>query len=277
MFNIQIVKFNVTMSVYLHQNMRILIFFAFLPFLNLCLSNDVYPQESNLFDPLKDEISSSIPSLEVLIDSAISNNPQIQVRDQQLIFNEFKLRSKRVEWTKNLGVQANTGYGNMYNYSSTSTGSIDPAPIATFRNQTHYSASLYISMPFNTIVDRKNQLRMANAEIRQAGSLIEEYKREIRQVVISHLNALILNQRIFVLKANKLESIRASMQMAETQFLNGIIPLSEYTQLNASVSETEIDYEKARMDLLNAYMLLEEIVGIKFNLFKNSPGNNEHN
>lgn len=277
MFNIQIVKFNVTMSVYLHQNMRILIFFAFLPFLNLSLSNDVYSQESSLFDPLKDDISSSLPSLEVLIDSAISNNPLIQVRDQQLIINEYRLRSKRVEWTKNLGVQANTGYGNMYNYSSISTGSIDPAPTATFNNQTHYSATIYISLPIFTIADRNNQLRVAKTEIDQARSMVEQQQKELRQLVIYQLNQLILNQRLLVLKLKKLESIKVSMQMGETQFVNGVIPLSEYTQLCTNVSDSEIDYERSRIEFMNTYMILEEIVGFKFNLFETTPGNNEHN
>ncbi len=257
--------------------MRILKFFSFLPCLNLCLSSAVYPQEGSLFDPLKDDISSNIAPLEVLIDSAISNNPQIQFRDQQINISESRLRSKRVEWTRNIGVQANTGYGNLYNYSSTSTGAIDPAPIASTRSQTQYSASFYINLPFSTIVDRNNQIRLVKSEISQAQYLVVQQQNELRQLVILQLNKLILNQRLLVLKAKKLESVKVNMQMGETQFLNGVIPLSEYTQLSAGVSDAEIDFEKARMDFLDSYMILEEIVGFKFNLFKTSPGNNEHN
>ncbi|MBK6964360.1 MAG: TolC family protein [Bacteroidales bacterium] len=194
-----------------------------------------------------------------------------------MIINEYRLRSKRVEWTKNLGVQANTGYGNMYNYSSISTGSIDPAPIATFNNQTHYSASFYISLPIFTIVDRNNQLRVAKPEIDQARSMVEQQQKELRQLVIYQFNQLILNQRLLVLKLKKLESIKVSMQMGETQFVNGVIPLSEYTQLCTNVSDSEIDYERSRIEFMNTYMILEEIVGFKFNLFRTSPGNNEYN
>ncbi|MHC1774083.1 MAG: TolC family protein [Lentimicrobium sp.] len=241
------------------------------------MSTAVYPQEGSLFDPLKDDISSSIPPLEVLIDSAISNNPQIHYRDQQININEFKLRSKRVEWTRNIGIQANTGYGNLYNYSSTSTGAIDPAPIASVRSQTQYSALFYINFPISTIVDRNNQIRLAKSEISQAQEMVLQQQNELRQIVILQLNDLILNQRLLVLRSKKLESVKANMQMGETQFVNGVIPLSEYTQLSAGVSDAEIDFEKARMDFLDSYMILEEIVGFKFNLFKTSQGNDEHN
>jgi outer membrane protein TolC len=56
--------------------------------------------------------------------------------------------------------------------------------------------------------------------------------------------------------------------MVEKQFLNGVIPLTEYTQMLGNVSNLETDYETARMDFLTAYMVLEVIVGMKFNLVK---------
>jgi outer membrane protein TolC len=249
--------------------------------LNLSLVTGIqtasFSQEKDAFDPLVDEISLRLPPLEVLIDSAISNNPQIQFRDQQLTINEYRLRSKRIEWTKSLGLRGNVGYGNMYDYTSSSNGVVEPVPVASIRSQSQYTATVFINLPLSTFADRKNQLNMAKSEISQARSSIEEQRLEIRQLVIFHFNELVLNQRIFVLKANKLESIKVNMEMVETQFMNGTVPLSEYTQLSSSVSETEIDYEKARMSFLNSYMVLEEIVGFKFNLFTASSGNNELN
>ena len=64
-------------------------------------------QENTVFDPLTGDISSKLPALEVLIDSAIATNPQIIFSDQQLMITELKLRSKRIEWTRNIGLQAN--------------------------------------------------------------------------------------------------------------------------------------------------------------------------
>ena len=54
--------------------------------------------------------------------------------------------------------------------------------------------------------------------------------------------------------------------MAEKQFLNGIINIAEYSSVTEIVSRSEADFESSKMEFRTAYMLLEEIVGIKFNL-----------
>ena len=56
------------------------------------------------------------------------------------------------------------------------------------------------------------------------------------------------------------------MAMAEKQFLNGIINIAEYSSVTEIVSRSEADFESSKMEFRTAYMLLEEIVGIKFNL-----------
>lgn len=232
-------------------------------------------QENQPFDLMNGDIRASLPSLEALIDSAYSNSPQMQVRFQQIEINEHKLRSKRIEWTKSIGVHANLGYGNMYNYTTSATGTIEPVPVASIRSQSQYTTSVFLNLPLTTITDRGNQIKIAKAELLQARNLIEEHRMELRQLVILSYNDLVLKHKIFILKSNKLESIKVNMQMAETQFMNGLLPLSEYSQLSGNVSETEIDFEKARSDFLNAYLILEETVGFKLNLFNTSSETNE--
>lgn len=78
---------------------------------------------------------------------------------------------------------------------------------------------------FRTVVDRNNQIRLVKSEISQAQYLVVQQQNELRQLVILELNKLILNEQLLVLKAKKLESVKVNMQMGETQFLNGVIPL----------------------------------------------------
>ncbi|MBK6345585.1 MAG: TolC family protein [Bacteroidales bacterium] len=234
-------------------------------------------QKNTVFDPLTEDISKKLPPLEILIDSAIVNSPQLIYSDQQLMINESKLRSKRIEWTRNVGLQANVGYGNLFNYATSSTGSIDPIPVASSSSQTQYTTAFYINLPFSTIADRRNQLRLARSEIIQAESLILSLKSEIRQIVITQYNNLILKQRLLSIKAKNLETVKMSMEMREKEFLNGVIPLTEYTNISSSLSDLETGFENARMEFLTAYMILEEIVGIRFNLINTIPENYEHN
>ncbi|MFH1119757.1 MAG: TolC family protein [Bacteroidota bacterium] len=234
-------------------------------------------QKNTVFDPLIEEISMKLPSLEVLIDSAIANSPQKHFRDQQLKINESKLRSKRIEWTRNIGLQANVGYGNLFNYATGSSGAIDPVPVASSSSQTQYTTALYFNLPFSTMVDRRNQIKLAKSEIAQSESMVQAQIRETRQIVIIQYNDLILKQRLLSIKARNLETVKLNMQMREKEFLNGVIPLAEYTSISGSLAESETGFENARMEFLTAYMILEEIVGIRFNLMKTIPENYEYN
>lgn len=257
--------------------MRIINILTFLIISRLSFLNVVYAQEGNQFDPIKDDIKNKIPPLEILIDSAIANNPYIQFRDLQLIVNDCKLRSNRVDWTRNIGVQSDIRYGNFYDYSTNSSSGIQPPSIATNRNETHYGVAFYVNLPFYTLVSRKNQLKLANAEIDQAQKMAEVQRNELRQTVIKLYNDLILKQRLNRIKAKYLETSRINMQMVEKEFSNGIISVTEYSRISEIVTRTESDYENSRMDFLTAYMILEEMVGMKFNLTNNIPESHEDN
>jgi len=234
-------------------------------------------QTTSAFDPMKDDISNKLPILQILIDSAVTNNPYVKFRDQQIIVNECKLRAKKVEWTRNLGVQVNMGYGNFYNYTTNSTGTVDPPPFATSRIETKYNGTVYLNMPLYTVVDRRNQLKLAQTEIEQANSMAEEQRLETRQLVIRQYNDLVLSQRILRIKAKYMETARINMQMVEKEFSNGVVTVTELTRITEIVSRSESDYESARTDFLTAYLILEELTGMKFHLTNPISGTNDGN
>jgi outer membrane protein TolC len=237
----------------------------------------IYAQDKAGFDPMKDDISDNIPPLEVLIDSAIAHDPYIHFRDIQLIVNNCKLKASKVDWTRNVGVQTDVRYGNYYNYSVNSSGGVEPPPVATTRNETKYGAALYLNLPFYTLANRRNQIKLANAEIDQAQQMAEVQRNEKRQLVIKQYNALILSQRLIRIKAKYLETSNLNMMMVEKQFSNGIISVTEYARISEIVTRIVSDYENARMDFLTNYMILEEIVGMKFNLTNSISETNESN
>lgn len=246
----------------------------------VCLSSfpvAIIAQDEAGFDLMKDDISKNIPPLEVLIDSAIAQDPYILFRDLQVIVNDCKLKASKVDWTRNVGVQTDIRYGNYYNYSINSSGGIDPPPVATTRNETKYGAALYLNLPFYTLVNRRNQIKLATAEIDQAQQMAYVQRNEKRQLIIKQYNALILSQRLIRIKAKYLETSNLNMLMVEKQFSNGVISVTEYARISEIVTRITTDYENARMDFLTNYMILEELVGMKFNLTNSLSETNEGN
>ena len=224
-------------------------------------------QQGNGFDLLKDNIELILPPLETILDSALRRNPHVKFRDMQVIMDEHKLKAYKVDWTRNLGIQTDALYGTFDNISSNTTnGGSNPAMLTTRSSQLNYGAGAFIKIPLYDLINRKNQNKLARAEIEQAQNSSQSQRNAVRQLVIKQYNDLIVKQRLLKIKSKYVETARINMAMAEKQFLNGIINISEYSSVTEIVSRSEADFESSKMEFRTAYMLLEEIVGIKFNL-----------
>lgn len=234
-------------------------------------------QEKSTFNPITDDISQYIPPLSVLMDSAIIMDPKIDFRDLQIEINERKSKSARRQWSKNFGLVADFRYGTFDNYSLNDAGALNPSYTYAKREELKFGYGAYLKFPLNDFYDRKNQIMIAQAETSQAESMLKLERNEKRQIILKQYNDLVLSQKILKIKAKSYETAKINLQMAEKEFLDGIIPVSEFARLSDIVSRSEIDFETIRMDFLTNYMMLEEITGIKLRTIKEIQATNENN
>lgn len=254
--------------------LRSLIFYFCLN--SLCFQYGV-AQDSVEFNPVLNEISDFIPPLEQLIDSAIAHNPFIRFRDLQLIVNRSKIKTSSREWTRSLGIQSDVRYGTFDNFSTNLTSGQNPVTFGTTRTEVKWGYAAYLNIPLYNFINRRNQINMARAELDQAESMARVQRDELRQIVIQQYNDLILQQRLLRIKSKQLETSRINMMMTEKEFATGVIPVSEYARISEIATRAETDYEISRMDFLTSYMILEEIVKMKFNLAQSIKGKDENN
>ena len=224
--------------------------------------------EAQNFDILKDDLETILPPLETIIDSAIANSPYVKFRDLQIDINKRKLQSDKNTWARDFGIQTDVRYGTFDNFSTNTAEGQIPSLISTRRIQTNYGFGAYIKIPFFNVVNRKNQINLAKAEVEQAENFSQFQRDELRLSVIKQYNELIVKHRLLKIKSKYAETSKINMQMVEQEFTNGIISVSEYSRISEIVTRTEIDFENSRMEFLTAYMILEEITGIRFNLIR---------
>jgi len=225
-----------------------------------------FAQQNKEPDLLNDNIESMLPPLETIIDSAIAKNPFVKFRDLQIIVNTHKLKSDRADWTRDIGFQTDVRYGTFDNFASNVVQGQNPALSSTRNTQTNYGVGAYIRIPFYDFLNRKNQIKLSKAEIEQAKSYSMIQRNELRQLVIRQYNEVIIKQRLLRIKTKYTETSRINMQMVEKQFISGAITLTEYSSLSEITSRAESDLESSKMEFRTAYMILEEVVGMKFNL-----------
>lgn len=230
------------------------------------LSLGVKPQEAKMFDPLNEDIVEKLQPLSALIDSALVHDPYVRFRDLQVIVNQCKLSAEQSYWLRNLGVQSDVRYGTFNNFSTNTAPGQNPDYFATQTNQWNWGVGAYLKFPIIDLVERKSQVTLARTEIEQAESMALFQKKEVRQLVIKQYNELVLKQNLLKIKAKYLSLITANNLLVEKEFQNGVTDLSEYTRISGIYESAQTEFEIARIEFITAYMLLEEIVGFKFNI-----------
>ena len=231
---------------------------------NCCFINSIMAQTTELeVTPIqKNELN--IPPIEVVIDSVLKNSAMLSFRKHHIGVKTSTLKSERIFWTRNIGLQADTRYGNLSNFATSEDGVSNTAAFTTAR-QFNYSAGVYLKFPVFDFFNRKNQIKLAKLEVEEAKSMADFQEQEIRQTVIKLYQDLILKYKLLRIKSQNLGNGRVNMEMVEKEFRNGVVPISEYVRITSMTSNMESDYELAKSNFLIAKQLLEDMAGFVFN------------
>jgi outer membrane protein TolC len=240
-------------------NLSAIVFFLAIQLMGLA-------QVSKSFDLLKDDVESELPPLSALIDSAILHNPFVKFRDNQKIINQENLRTNQDQWTRNIGFQSDVRYGTFNNFNNYTSGGQTPDVTSTLTTEFNYGIGAYIRLPFDEIFNRKHQVNTAKIQLDQAINMAEVQRDELRQLVIRRYNELILGQKLMKIKAKYLEISNFNMETTEKNFRNGAVSVVEYSRIAELHSTAESDFQTAKVAFNTAYLILQEIVGFKFNL-----------
>ena len=223
-------------------------------------------QERRKVELQNDNIESLLPPHTVLIDSAIAHNPGIRSADLQTKVLQYKLNVDKSSWTKNLGLQTDVRYGTFDTFSTNTSAGQTPSTQATQNSQLNYGVGAFVKIPIFEAISRKYLIKSDQLEIEQTINLSEAQRNDLRQMVIKLYNDFILKHKLFVIKMKYAETIKINMQLAEKEFQNGVLNLDNYTRVCDTYARSEADFESVKMDLKTAYMTLEVVVGIKFNI-----------
>ncbi|MCF8365355.1 MAG: TolC family protein [Bacteroidales bacterium] len=228
--------------------------------------NDTVATLKFSFNPLVDNIQDKLPPLEVLIDSAVKNAPRIRYEDAEISLAKYRLKEYKRAWTKFVGISSGFSYGNRYNYTSSQTTGGLPSEFLSTAGETFFNVGLYLRMPIFDLINQSNNLNQGKRMIEQNMIRREEMIRETKQEVIFTYQNLLLHQDLLIVKNEAQVTSSLQVKMAEKEFINGKISIAELSRLTQTHSSNLYSYKEDRMLFYRQYLLLEELVGMKFNL-----------
>lgn len=210
------------------------------------------------------DISKRLPPLNELQQSAIEHSPIFKMLDADVNMGEYKILEERREWMRSLGIEGGAKYG-LFDNLILSEGLGGPSLVSARTEQTRYYFGFFMKVPLSTIADKSN-VKTAIAEKDKLRFQREAKIQELRQLIIMQYGTVIKEHRGILIKNDAVESYRVQMLKAETDYSNGKINISEYARLDDMLSKAVLALEHGKVDFLTAFMMLEEIVGVKIEL-----------
>ncbi len=221
--------------------------------------------KQTLIDPISTDIVNIIPPLSILIDSAL-NSPSMKAKQAELSYRKSVITTTKRNLLKGVGFQTYYNYGNTDVFSlSNSSSSVNSLLNATSQTSTSYygvGASLRYSL-FD-IIEQKNTMKINKILYEESYYTTENEKLVIRKQIITQYYGLILLQK--ELKLSHLALIDAQTQtvMAEKEFSQGEISISELASLRDMKLKTQIQADTYFSEFMIAYTLLQDLTGIRF-------------
>ena len=218
------------------------------------------------FNPFVDDITLRIPPLEDLIDSAIINSPALRSQDADIAIWKYKIKTARRDWMSNLYLDASLQNDTWDALTNNQTNYGDNNSVLSTQNNNRILAALSVRLPLDDLWDRRNRVKTATKEVEKSMALKDNQIIELRKLIIVQYNQLIVNQRILKIANDNIYAQALQKEMGDKEYINGQITLYELAFINEMYRKAVTDFEESRFAFYNAYMLLQEIAGIKFNV-----------
>ncbi|GAB3295221.1 hypothetical protein GCM10027511_08810 [Hymenobacter humi] len=199
-------------------------------------------------------------ALPLLTAAAIKHSAQLKATEYDKAIGKQNVQIAKENILGSLGIGANYNYGNVG-----SIGTVDPASPNPFNTtlSSRYSTGVNFSLPLGTVVSRGNQIKREQLNYERTEALRQDQENQLRQQVINLYQSVLLARKVLTLQQEAYVNVRTNNQLAEKQFRQGQLTLTELSGANSSLTAASISQESARNQYDTAFMILEEVVGAK--------------
>lgn len=190
----------------------------------------------------------ALPPLDKVIRQALQFSPRLGYQKALVAQKSAELQRTRRGWMDGIIAGVSTTYGS---YGNTVLDEINAGMTAGFT----------VRMSLFDLFGQKSKARIFQQSVNMASHKREEAAMEVKQVIISMYNRLELHRRMVRIKSSAYQAADVHRQMAESEFAQGDIPVSELARVAEIAEKTRAEYENARFEYVNAYAQLENMIG----------------
>ncbi len=221
-------------------------------------SDSLLLKNINDYNPAIHSISILLPPIQALFDSAVEKSPMIKFWEAGISAQQYKIKSAQINWTRSINIESELRYGSINN--------VYVGPISsqvTTTDASRWGAGISLKLPIFELFNKKYAVGLALKEKEQAEYQFNEAILELKKNIISQYYDVLYKEQSIKIGNTNMQNTALQLQMAELDFKNGKIALSELVRLNQQHTSNQLEFEKERRDFISAVLILEEIIGFK--------------
>lgn len=201
-------------------------------------------------------IEEQLPSLDSLINIAISSHPTVKLNQALIESATSRINLAKKSWSSLLRGYIDYGYGNQA-IIATGQGNADLSNIAN-----GYRAGANLSIPLSEIYTRKDRINLQKNELEATYYKTREMELVIATQVVEEYNMLITGQRLMNIRYEMQQKAKSNLAQMELEYISGNIDGGIYTRNAEIYTIAQSEYENARRIFMTAAQKLELLVGL---------------
>ncbi|MCD4665100.1 MAG: TolC family protein [Bacteroidales bacterium] len=229
----------------------------------LLFQNDVCAQLQNSVKRQTEKIKEDqFPHLELLISAALKKSPLLKKQNSEILKDSYQVKRIKKYWMDvfSLGVT--------YQFSTAGQVIMDQlnqgyAVSAMDQENRGYLLTLSLRFTPYDILSRNNQVKIAYHELQGSVHQKNIYEQQVREHVIYLYNRLKKALKLIPIRSEARQSAEVHRQMAEKEFVEGEIPVSELARVTEIESKAIEAFETVQIEYIEAFQQLENFVGIQ--------------
>ncbi len=230
------------------------------------LVNYAQTQETEEKRP-KEIAQDNLPQLETLIATALKHSPLLKKQNSEILRDAYEVKRIKKYWLDALSV------GTSYQVSTAGQIIMDQmnqgyAVSALDQENKGYLLTFSLRFSLYDVWGRNNQVKVAYHELQSAVHQKDIYAQQIRQQVIFLYNRLKRALKLLAIRSEARQAAEVHRQMAEKEFVEGEIPVSELARVTEIEAKAIEGFETVQIEYMEAFQQLENFIGQKISTLK---------
>lgn len=205
-------------------------------------------------DSLIINLSDYLPPLNMMIDTALANAPEIDYYKHRQTMFEYEMASFNKQWMEGIRFGANYNIG---------TNAVVDGSIAL----AGYQYGVAMTIPLSTFFGQRDRAKAAEAASASENAKKQEAVMKIRTVVEETYSRLFMLRDLIKEATNAKESSQFIYDQSEVRYVNGEITIDELGQLADLRGKWANNYITLKNQFYDTYRRLERLVGVPFSKF----------